>query len=134
MYYLSCMDANETIESLGAQPMLNLLKKIGGWNISTSAGKSFNVSAWNLQSIIITLQNRYNMGGLFSWAVGEDDRNSSRHVIQVSMLTVIFCRSFKAISNLKFPSISYNYGGKKFKLKRSDNNYYLAEILKEFLS
>lgn len=23
------------------------------------------------------------MGGLFSWAVGEDDRNSSRHVIQI---------------------------------------------------
>lgn len=23
------------------------------------------------------------MGGLFAWAIGEDDRNSSRHVIQI---------------------------------------------------
>lgn len=26
---------------------------------------------------------RYNMGGFFSWAVGEDDKNSSNHVIQI---------------------------------------------------
>jgi endothelin-converting enzyme len=83
MYYLSCMDSNETIEALGPKPMLNLLKKVGGWNISAVGGKPFNVSAWDLQNTIQTLQNRYNMGGLFSWAVGEDDRNSSRHVIQV---------------------------------------------------
>ncbi|XP_021915643.1 endothelin-converting enzyme homolog isoform X4 [Zootermopsis nevadensis] len=83
MYYLSCMDSNETIEALGAKPMLNLLRKVGGWNISAVGGKPFNVSAWNLQNTIQVLQNRYNMGGLFSWAVGEDDRNSSRHVIQI---------------------------------------------------
>ena len=83
MYYLSCMDANETIETLGAKPMLNLLKRVGGWNISAVGGKPFNVSTWELQTTIHTLQNGYNMGGLFSWAVGEDDRNSTRHVIQV---------------------------------------------------
>ncbi|PSN53054.1 Endothelin-converting enzyme [Blattella germanica] len=83
MYYLSCMDANETIEALGAKPMLELLQKIGGWNISAAGGSTFNVSKWNLQKTIIVLQNRYNMGGLFSWAVGEDDRNSTRHVIQI---------------------------------------------------
>lgn len=83
MYYLSCMDANETIEALGAKPMLNLLKNVSGWNISAVGGKPFNVSSWDLQTTLHILQNRYNMGGLFSWAVGEDDRNSSRHVIQV---------------------------------------------------
>jgi len=98
LYYLSCMDANETIETLGAKPMLNLLKKVGGWNISAIGGKPFNVSAWDLQTTIHTLQNRYNMGGLFSWAVGEDDRNSSRHVIQVRIYSTAlikqnsFCR------------------------------------------
>lgn len=79
-YYQSCMDANETIETLGAKPMLELLENIGGWNIS---GK-FNVSTWSLQNSMHVLQNVYNMGGLFSWAVNEDDRNSSRHIIQVS--------------------------------------------------
>lgn len=78
-YYLSCMDANETIESLGAIPMLDLLKKIGGWNITGD----FKVSSWDLQEKLQILQNHYNMGGLFSWAVGEDDRNSNKHIIQV---------------------------------------------------
>ncbi|KAG7209982.1 hypothetical protein KM043_011568 [Ampulex compressa] len=78
-YYLSCMDANETIEALGAKPMLELLDNIGGWNIS---GK-FNIKTWSLQNSMHVLQNVYNMGGLFSWAVNEDDRNSSRHIIQI---------------------------------------------------
>lgn len=87
LYYLSCMDANETIEALGAQPMVDLLKRIGDWNITNSnssiTDRGFNVSSWDLQTSMHVLQNVYNMGGLFSWAVNEDDRNSTRHIIQV---------------------------------------------------
>ncbi|XP_076628032.1 M13 family metallopeptidase neprilysin 3 isoform X3 [Colletes latitarsis] len=78
-YFLSCMDANDTIETLGAKPMLDLLDTIGGWNVS---GK-FNLSAWSLQNSMQLLQNVYNMDGLFTWAVNEDDRNSTRHIIQI---------------------------------------------------
>ena len=31
-----------------------------------------------------------NMGGFFTWAVAEDDKNSSRHVIQVNKTEQIF--------------------------------------------
>ncbi|XP_014208366.1 endothelin-converting enzyme homolog isoform X3 [Copidosoma floridanum] len=79
LFYLSCMDANETIESLGAKPMLDLLDSIGGWSVS---GK-FDLKTWSLQESMHVLQNVYNMGGLFSWAVNEDDRNSSTHIIQI---------------------------------------------------
>lgn len=79
LYYTSCMDANETIEALGAQPLLDLLDNVGGWNIT---GK-FNISTWSLQESMHILQNIYNMGGFFSWAVNEDDKNSSRHIVQV---------------------------------------------------
>ena len=34
-YYMACMDTNKTIEKLGAKPLLDLLKGIGGWKIST---------------------------------------------------------------------------------------------------
>lgn len=80
MYYESCLDVNDTIENLGAKPMLELLKTIGGWNVTNS---SFNIDTWSLQKILQTVQNKYNIGALFSYAVGEDDRNSSRHVIQI---------------------------------------------------
>ncbi|KAK2588944.1 hypothetical protein KPH14_001799 [Odynerus spinipes] len=78
-YYMSCMDANETIEALGAQPLIDLLDTIGGWNISGN----FSIEKWSLQTSMHILQNVYNMGGLFSWAVNEDDRNSSKHIIQI---------------------------------------------------
>ncbi|XP_046673742.1 endothelin-converting enzyme homolog isoform X3 [Homalodisca vitripennis] len=79
-YYLSCMDVNETIEELGAKPMLDLLDQVGGWNVS---GSAWNVSTFSLQTTLHILQNKYNMGGLFSWAVQEDDRNSSLYIIQI---------------------------------------------------
>uniref|UniRef100_A0A8D8LU72 Endothelin-converting enzyme 1 n=1 Tax=Cacopsylla melanoneura TaxID=428564 RepID=A0A8D8LU72_9HEMI len=78
-YYMSCMDANETIEGLGAKPLLELLDKVGGWSIS---GK-FNISSWRLQRTVETLMIDYSMMGFFSWYVSEDDRNSSRYTIVV---------------------------------------------------
>ncbi|KAJ8982237.1 hypothetical protein NQ317_013539 [Molorchus minor] len=80
MYYESCLDVNDTVEDLGAKPMLDLLRKLGGWNITDSG---FNVDTWTLQNITQTVQNKYNIGALFSYAVGEDDKNSSRHILQI---------------------------------------------------
>ncbi|KAM0734687.1 Endothelin-converting enzyme-like protein [Formica fusca] len=57
--------------------MLKLLENIGGWNIS---GK-FDISAWSLQNTMHVLHNVYNMGGLFSWTVNEDD--NIIHIIQI---------------------------------------------------
>lgn len=58
LYYMSCMDANETIEALGAKPMLDLLKEVGGWSI---AGP-FNIENWNLQqSLQVILNHFYNI-------------------------------------------------------------------------
>nr|KAF7416503.1 hypothetical protein H0235_011034 [Vespula pensylvanica] len=66
-YYISCIDANGTIEALGAQPLLNLLDTIGGWNISGN----FSIERWSLQNSMQILQNVYNMGGLFSWTIDQ---------------------------------------------------------------
>lgn len=87
LYYLSCLDTNETIEALGAKPLVDLISKIGGWSIS---GK-FIVKKWTLQKSMHVTQNVYNMGGLFNWVVNEDDKNSTRHIIQV---TLIYCTLF----------------------------------------
>ncbi|KAF2895308.1 hypothetical protein ILUMI_10863 [Ignelater luminosus] len=80
LYYESCLDVNDTIEELGAKPMLELINKIGGWIVTNS---SFDISIWKLQKVLQILQNKYNIGALFSYAVGEDDRNSTRHIIQI---------------------------------------------------
>lgn len=80
LYYTSCLDENEVMEKLGAKPMHELLKKIGGWSVTES---DFNISTWTIERTLMKVQNEYNMGGLFGWAVGEDDRKSSMHIIQI---------------------------------------------------
>lgn len=44
---------------------------------------SFDVKNWDLQSSLQIYHNQYNRGGLFSWAVGADERNSTRNIIQL---------------------------------------------------
>lgn len=83
LYYESCLDENEKIEKLGAGPMLKLIKEVGGWNVTSSLKEPFLIKNWSLDSTLKILQKKYNMGGLFGWFIGEDDRNSSRHVIQI---------------------------------------------------
>ncbi len=55
LYFESCLDEDEIMENLGSKPMLDLLKDIGGWNVTT---KNFNLTKWSLQDILQTLHNR----------------------------------------------------------------------------
>lgn len=59
MYYESCLDANDAVETFGANPMLDLLNKVGGWNVTDSG---LNINTWTLQNITQTIQNKYNVG------------------------------------------------------------------------
>lgn len=54
IYYDSCMDVNETIETLGGKPLTELINKLGGWNISTPG---YNVKKFNMQEIFQNIQN-----------------------------------------------------------------------------
>jgi membrane metallo-endopeptidase-like protein 1 len=76
------MDKEEIQDKLGAKPLIELLTKVGGWSITPSG---FNLSTFAYQTQMQILHNDFNMGGFFSWAVGEDDRNSTRHIIQVKL-------------------------------------------------
>ncbi|KAH8416738.1 hypothetical protein KR222_000817 [Zaprionus bogoriensis] len=80
IYYESCLDVDEHMEKLGAKPMNDLLRQIGGWNVTQSG---YNVTKWNLGNTLKILHNKYNFNCLFGWAIGEDDKNSTRHVIQI---------------------------------------------------
>ncbi|CAH2060687.1 unnamed protein product, partial [Iphiclides podalirius] len=79
IYYDACIDTNETIEKLGEKPLIGIIKKLGGWHILPNT--MIKQQKWDLQRLVQDVQNTYNLGGLFNWAVTEDDRNSSKHVI-----------------------------------------------------
>lgn len=79
IYYHSCLDKNGILEKLGAKPLRDFIKKIGGWNITGD----FDVENWNFQNTLTLIHNTYNQGGFFLWDVGEDEKNSSVNILQV---------------------------------------------------
>ncbi|XP_049881763.1 endothelin-converting enzyme homolog isoform X2 [Pectinophora gossypiella] len=83
IYYDACIDTNETIEKQGEKPLVKIIRELGGWHLlnTTIISSTLKPPKWNLQRLLQDVQNKYNLGGLFNWAVTEDDRNSSKHVI-----------------------------------------------------
>ena len=49
VYYRSCLDKNDTIEKLGAKPLVDFLELTNGWNIT---GNSCHVANWSLQDTL----------------------------------------------------------------------------------
>lgn len=88
-YYKSCLDKNETTEARGPEPLTDFIKSIGGWNVTGNAS-GYDPDSWNFQSTIQLLHNKYNRGGgLFLWAVGADEKNSSVNVLQLDQSGLI---------------------------------------------
>ncbi|NWQ82750.1 ECE2 enzyme, partial [Columbina picui] len=75
-YYLSCLK-EQRIEELGSQPLMELIDKIGGWNVTGS---------WNQTSFMEVLKmvsGTYRATPFFTVYVGADSKSSNSNVIQV---------------------------------------------------
>uniref|UniRef100_A0A8V0Z9T6 endothelin-converting enzyme 1 n=1 Tax=Gallus gallus TaxID=9031 RepID=A0A8V0Z9T6_CHICK len=75
-YYLSCLK-EQRIEELGSQPLMELIDKIGGWNVTGS---------WNQSSFMEVLKivsGTYRATPFFTVYVGADSKSSNSNVIQV---------------------------------------------------
>lgn len=75
-YYLACM--NETkIQEMGAQPLTELLQKLGGWNITAPWDKD------NFQETLRLVTATSRSSPFFSAYVSADSKNSNSNVIQI---------------------------------------------------
>uniref|UniRef100_A0A4W2IHY9 Endothelin-converting enzyme 1 n=1 Tax=Bos indicus x Bos taurus TaxID=30522 RepID=A0A4W2IHY9_BOBOX len=76
VYYRACM--NETrIEELKAKPLMELIEKLGGWNITGPWDKD------NFQDTLQVVTSHYHTSPFFSVYVSADSKNSNSNVIQV---------------------------------------------------
>ncbi|XP_030072625.1 endothelin-converting enzyme 2 isoform X1 [Microcaecilia unicolor] len=75
-YYLSCLQESK-IEELGARPLIDLIEKIGGWNISGAWNKD------NLMEVLKTTSGTYRAVPFFTVYVSADSRSSNSNIIQV---------------------------------------------------
>lgn len=77
-FYDACMNLT-AINKKGAKPLLDIVKKLGGWNV-TQDWKLFNFDFnKTLQAV-----HRYSVPVFFSTDVDADDKNSAKNIIKVN--------------------------------------------------
>ncbi|XP_032659785.2 endothelin-converting enzyme 2 isoform X2 [Chelonoidis abingdonii] len=75
-YYLSCLK-EQKIGELGSQPLMDLIEKIGGWNITGPWNQS------NFMEVLKMVSGTYRATPFFTVYVGADSKSSNSNVIQV---------------------------------------------------
>lgn len=75
-FYLSCLQV-ERIEELGAQPLGDLIEKIGGWNVTGPWDQD------NFMEVLKAVAGTYRATPFFTVYVGADSKSSNSNVIQV---------------------------------------------------
>ncbi|KAJ7324704.1 hypothetical protein JRQ81_017724 [Phrynocephalus forsythii] len=75
-YYLSCLK-EQKIEELGSQPLMDLIEKIGGWNITGPWNQT------NFMDVLKLVSGTYRASPFFTVFVGADSKSSNSNIIQV---------------------------------------------------
>ncbi|XP_028916661.1 endothelin-converting enzyme 2 isoform X2 [Ornithorhynchus anatinus] len=75
-FYLSCL-GEQRIEELGAQPLRDLIDKIGGWNITGPWGQE------NFLEVLKMVSGTYRASPFFTVYVSADSKSSNSNVVQV---------------------------------------------------
>ncbi|OWK06089.1 ECE2, partial [Cervus elaphus hippelaphus] len=75
-FYLSCLQV-ERIEELGAQPLRDLIDKIGGWNVTGPWDRD------NFMEVLKAVAGTYRATPFFTVYVSADSKSSNSNVIQV---------------------------------------------------
>ncbi|XP_048397949.1 endothelin-converting enzyme 2-like isoform X2 [Stegostoma tigrinum] len=75
-YYLSCLN-EQKIEELGAQPLIDLINRTGGWNITGPWDKD------NFMEVLKAVSGTYRAVPFFTVYVSADSKSSNSNVIQV---------------------------------------------------
>ncbi|XP_011837326.1 PREDICTED: endothelin-converting enzyme 2 [Mandrillus leucophaeus] len=75
-FYLSCLQV-ERIEELGAQPLRDLIDKIGGWNITGPWDQD------NFMEVLKAVSGTYRATPFFTVYISADSKSSNSNVIQV---------------------------------------------------
>lgn len=77
-FYMSCMDKNGKIETLGAKPLLNILKKFMFKNNNNKL-----IINETFTGLLKLVQREYGVNSLFEFNVLDDDKNSSFSNLEV---------------------------------------------------
>lgn len=75
-FYQSCLDLT-TIENMGADPLLELINRTGGWSLVMGSD-----SGWSVNSTYFLMEKVYGSSAFLTMDVAIDDKNSSKHILE----------------------------------------------------
>ncbi|XP_072897323.1 endothelin-converting enzyme 2-like isoform X2 [Hemitrygon akajei] len=81
-YYLSCLN-EQTIEDLGAQPLIDLINRTGGWSITGPWDKD------NFLEVLKVVSGTYRTSPFFTIDVGTDSKSSNSNIIEIDQPSLI---------------------------------------------
>uniref|UniRef100_A0A8C6BT79 Membrane metalloendopeptidase like 1 n=1 Tax=Monodon monoceros TaxID=40151 RepID=A0A8C6BT79_MONMO len=87
MLYRSCMNESE-IEKRDSQPLLDILKVVGGWPVATDKWSDSVGARWELEQQLAVMNAQFNRRVLIDLFIWNDDQNSSQHVIYIDQPTL----------------------------------------------
>ncbi|TKC42938.1 hypothetical protein EI555_019468, partial [Monodon monoceros] len=87
MLYRSCMNESE-IEKQDSQPLLDILKVVGGWPVATDKWSDSVGARWELEQQLAVMNAQFNRRVLIDLFIWNDDQNSSQHVIYIDQPTL----------------------------------------------
>ncbi|XP_076804422.1 membrane metallo-endopeptidase-like 1 isoform X2 [Clavelina lepadiformis] len=79
-FYASCMNTTK-IDSLGLEPVLELIKQMGGWPV---IGDSFDRDSFNLEKTLGAFTSGFGSTAILSATVGQDEKDSSANIFKIS--------------------------------------------------
>jgi len=77
-YYISCLDPNQTVERLGAQPLLDLIhSQFSAWTVNWDLG------VYDFQDTLEKIH-ALGMSSFFQFFVGQDEKEPTKNILQAS--------------------------------------------------
>lgn len=77
-FYDACMDET-TINKVGSQPLLDIINRLGGWNVT----QVWNKTQFDFAKLLQKVHRKYSVSAFFTTEVDADDKNSSKNAIKV---------------------------------------------------
>ena len=98
----SCMDKDK-IDNLGAQPLFDLIKKYGSWNVTDG---NWTDEKWTFMETFVKIHKYLSIAPLFNMYVSADLKDSTKNVIVVSSLSLLLTRH-EGYIEYRYQSISH---------------------------
>ncbi|XP_070580792.1 endothelin-converting enzyme homolog [Ptychodera flava] len=81
-FYVSCMDTDQ-MDELGAQPFLDLVDRLGGWEILGN----WDHENWEFKTAVGELDHVYRVRPFYSWDIGPDDMNPNISLYRIDQIS-----------------------------------------------